>query len=267
MYVRSSGLVANVAWYVSRLSTNSPYSMSSGRVPRPVRQNRCLSRASNSAGWNGVTQKSSNRSSRSSRSAKAHTGTSNRSGSSGRSRLRRLRHMAKAASGSSSAATTAPAHPSSGSRRVAASGVPAAFHGQLPRSSAWAKGGGAGSGKSSSGSIRPSPRSQDREVALDLERGDVGLVRVPFGALVADEPLEDMLAQGLSDELGLFHLDDRLLEGPGQRRDALGQPLLGCHLVQVGGQFGGQVVALLDAFEPGSEDHREGEIRVARRVR
>ena len=27
--------------------------MSSGRVPRPVRQNRCLSRASSSRGWNG----------------------------------------------------------------------------------------------------------------------------------------------------------------------------------------------------------------------
>src|SRR5206468_1982127 len=216
MNVRSRCWPAMAAWYVSRLSTSGPHSTSSGRVPRPVRQNRCFSRASSSAGWNGVTQKSSNRSSRSSRSVRPDAGTSNSSGSRGVSRLRRVRHNAKAPSGSSSAATTAPAQPSSGSRRAAASGVAAAFHGQLPRSRAWASGGGAGSGKRSSGSIGQSvPRLQDREIALDLERGDVRLVLVPFDALVADEPLEDVLAEGRGDELGLLHLDDRLFQRTG----------------------------------------------------
>ena len=55
-----------------------------GPVPRPVRQNRCLSRASSSSGWNGVRQKSSKRSSRSSRSAELgpgdHAGAAVRAG-------------------------------------------------------------------------------------------------------------------------------------------------------------------------------------------
>src|SRR4051794_40536845 len=185
------------AWYVSRLRTSGPYSTSSGRVPRPVRQNRCLSRASSSAAWNGVTQKSSNRSSRSSSSGSWTAGTSSSSGSSGRSRLRKVRQRAKAPSGSSSAHTTAPAHPSSGSRRPAASGPATAFQAQPPRSRAWATSGGAGSGKRSRGSIA----SEDREVPLQLERGDLGLVGVPLDALVADEPLEDVLAERFGHEL------------------------------------------------------------------
>src|SRR5437868_13598976 len=213
MNVRSRCEPLMAAWYVSRFSTRGPHSTSSGRVPRPVRQNRCLSRASSSTGWNGVTQKSSNRSSRSSRSASPDDGTSNSSGSRGMSRLRRVRHSAKAASGSSSAATTAPAQPSSGSSRAAASGVAAAFHGQPPRSKACANGGGAGSGKRSSGSISQfRPPLQDREIALDLERGDVRLVVVPLDALVADEPLEDVLAERLGHQFGLLHLDDGFLE-------------------------------------------------------
>ena len=36
---------------------SSPYSMSSGPVPRPARKNRCFTRASSSRGWNGVKQK------------------------------------------------------------------------------------------------------------------------------------------------------------------------------------------------------------------
>ena len=99
------------------------------RVPWPVRQKRCLSRASSSRGWNGARQKSSKRSSRSSRSASWAPVTSSSSGSRGRSPLRRLRHSANAPSGSVSAQITAPAHPSSGASARAASSDATAFQG------------------------------------------------------------------------------------------------------------------------------------------
>ena len=52
----------------------------------------------------------------------------------------------------------------------------------------------------------------------------------------------------------------------GQRADALGGALLGRHLEDVVRGLGRELVALLDALEPGGEHHREREVRVARRV-
>src|SRR5688572_12782544 len=60
MYVRSSGRPPIDAWYVSRLRASSRYSIISGRDEPPTRQRRWRTRASNSAGWNGLRQKSSN---------------------------------------------------------------------------------------------------------------------------------------------------------------------------------------------------------------
>ena len=44
-------------------------------------------------------------------------------------------------------------------------------------------------------------RSQQRQVSVQFELADVSLVRRPLGPLVADEPLEDVLTEGLRDEL------------------------------------------------------------------
>src|SRR5687767_10266357 len=118
------------------------------------------------------------------------------SGSRGRSRLRSDRHSEKAASASPAATITPPAQPSSGSLRVAARSSLTAFHGYPTRSRAWASSGGAGSGKSSRGSMRSSADwSEPRQVAVELELADLGLVVEPLVALVADEPLEHVLAQ------------------------------------------------------------------------
>ena len=104
------------------------------------------------------------------------------------------------------------------------------------------------------------------QVAVELQRRDLRRVVGPLRALVADEVLEDVLAERLGDELGALHHVDGLGERLRQRVDALGRALLGGHLVDVVGGLGREVVALLDALEAGGEHHREREVRVARRV-
>ena len=69
----------------------------------------------------------------------------------------------------------------------------------------------AGRGRASSGSIGVRP-TRLRQVAVELELGDLRLVVAPLGALVAQEPLEDVLAQRLGDELGPLHHVERLGE-------------------------------------------------------
>src|SRR5205823_6228353 len=102
------------------------------------------------------------------------------------------------------------------------------------------------------------------EIAVELELADLDLVVGPFGALVADEPLEDVLAKGLGQQLRALHGGHGVGEARGERTDALGRQLLGRQGVQVGGSLRGQLVALLDALEPGGEDDRERQVRFAR---
>ena len=88
----------------------------------------------------------------------------------------------------------------------------------------------------------------------------------PLGPLVADEPFEDVLAQGLGHELRALHVGDGLVEAAGQGPDLLGGQFLGRHGEQVGGRLAGQLVALLDALQAGGQDDGEGQIGVAGRV-
>ena len=106
-----------------------------------------------------------------------------------------------------------------------------------------------------------------REVAVELERRDLARVRGPLGPLVADEPLEDVLAERLGHELGPLHVVDGLVQAAGQRPDPLGGQLLGRQREEIGGGLGRQLVALLDAPQPGRQHHGEGEVRVAGGVR
>ena len=103
--------------------------MSSGRSPRPVRQNRWARRAATSSARTGSTQKSSKWSSRRWRSASWAAPTTSSSGRRGTSRARTSRHRANAPVASGSAHTTAPAQPSSGSSVSACSGRAMAFQG------------------------------------------------------------------------------------------------------------------------------------------
>jgi hypothetical protein len=88
------------------------------------------------------------------------------------------------------------------------------------------------------------------QVAAELERGDLGPVGLPLRALVAQEEVEDVLAERLGDQLAGLHHRDGLREAAGQRlhahRPAL--PLAQGPDVVLGP--GRQLVALLDALEP-----------------
>ena len=64
-------------------------------------------------------------------------------------------------------------------------------------------------------------------------------------------------------QLGALHLVDGVVQARGQRLDPLLGQLLGCQGEQVVVGLGRQRVVLGDAAQPGREDHREGEVRVA----
>src|SRR5213078_3685905 len=104
------------------------------------------------------------------------------------------------------------------------------FHVAPPRSRTWTSSGGAGSGNSSSGASG----SDIAVVPVELELRDLRLVGEPFRPLVLDEPLEDVLAQRLGDELGRLHHVERLGQRSGEGFDAFGEPFLFGQLVQVG---------------------------------
>src|SRR6266536_526125 len=57
---------------------------------------------------------------------------------------------------------------------------------------------------------RPAYPSENGEVALQLVRGDLGPVVQPLGPLVAQEEVEDVLAEGLGDQLGVLHAAHRV---------------------------------------------------------
>src|SRR5690606_8524875 len=246
------------AWYVSRLSTSASYWTISGPVSRSgSAARRCRRRASSSAGWKGVTQKSSKVSWRPSRSASCEPRTSSSSGATPTSPRRSVRAIANPCSGSSSAATIAADHVPS---RASASSA-TAVHGSPAMSSTRTTSGGAGTGQIRIGCIPPSPGAQ---VALELETADVGAVVLPLGALVAQEPLEDVLPERLPDQLRSLHL----VEGRGEVRRQQPPFLLRAvrQVVEVAGRLRRELVALGDAPHARGEHHREREVRVAGRV-
>ena len=108
-------------------------------------------------------------------------------------------------------------------------------------------------------------QSPGGQVPGELERGDLGLVVGPLGSLVAQEPLEDVVAERFADQLRAFHGVERFGQRLGQVPHAGCGPLLGGELQERGG-FVGERVALVDALEAGGEQHRVGEVRVAGRV-
>ena len=76
--------------------------------------------------------------------------------------------------------------------------------------------GGAGLGNTRKGCTE----SPDGKVAVQLELGDLALIRAPFGVSVAQEPFEDVFTQGVAYQLAFFHLRQRPVEGIWQRGDA-----------------------------------------------
>src|SRR5690554_5589985 len=81
------------------------------------------------------------------------------------------------------------------------------------------------------GRCRPRRGLEDGEVRVLLVGRDAGPVVVPLQPLVADEPLEDLLAQRLTDELAALHLLDGLVKVLGKLSDAAFAPPLRRHLV------------------------------------
>src|SRR4029079_17265657 len=72
---------------------------------------------------------------------------------------------------------------------------------------------------------RASGGLQDWEEFVEFEGGYLAAVVEPFGAFVAEEEVEDVLAEGFGDQFAVFHRADRLGEAARQRLDAEGLAL------------------------------------------
>src|SRR5262245_40542974 len=107
-----------------------------------------------------------------------------------------------------------------------------------------------------------SPRSEELCVAFDLPVADVLVVLFPLGALVADEFVAQLAAEHALDERIGGERVDRLAERAWQRFDADGGELRVGALVEVLGMRRARIEALADAFQPGRQAERGGEIRV-----
>ena len=101
---------------------------------------------------------------------------------------------------------------------------------------------------------------------LELVRGHLSLVLVPVGALIAQELLEDLLAQNLRHELGFFGDIDGFTQGRGQRVVAHGAAFSVGHGGEVFGHGGHERVLVFDALQTCCKNHRVGQVRVRRRV-
>src|SRR3954469_237593 len=108
--------------------------------------------------------------------------------------------------------------------------------------------------------------SEDRQKLLDLVRRDLHPVVLPLLPLDLDEAVEGVLAEDAKDELGLRGELDRLSQRLRQLLDAAALALLGSEVVEVLLHRLGQLVAMLDALEPGVQHRREAEVGVAGRV-
>ena len=92
-------------------------------------------------------------------------------------------------------------------------------------------------------------------------------VRLPLEALRGDEPLREMVAERVDHDLVRLERVDGVLEVVGEHADVAALELDLVEPVQ-GLLYGRrQRQPPLDAVEPAAEHHREGEIRVARRIR
>src|SRR5690606_3327270 len=160
-------------------------------------------------------QKSSNSSSRSSSSSSWRPPISTRIGIvSSRSR-RKVRTNAQPVSLLLAQSTNIPDQSPPVSASASALALATCFHWYPPRSSVRAMSGGMVSAKTPSHRSRPACRpsliaSQRPQVSLALERRDVRLVRHPLAALVAQEPLEDVLTEGVAHERRLLHHGERV---------------------------------------------------------
>src|SRR5581483_980903 len=92
-------------------------------------------------------------------------------------------------------------------------------------------------------------------------------VLVPLLPLQLDVAVEDVWAERLLRELRPGKLVDRLAQRLGEGDDASLAPLLGGQVVQVRLHRIRELIALLDPLEPGVEEAREREVRVARGIR
>src|SRR3954469_3638214 len=113
----------------------------------------------------------------------------------------------------------------------------------------------------------PVPPLQHRQVPVHLERGDVAAVLVPLRPLVAQEEVEDTFAEGVAHQLGRLHHRDRARQRIRQRVEPELAALLRRELRDVVARPDRQLVALLDAVQPGGEEEGEREVRVAGRIR
>ena len=235
-------------------------------MPPPFFQKRCFSRASSSTGVERreaevveevVAQLEVGRAARPRRAAAAARAACRACGA--------VRQKAKAASGSRSAATTAPAQPSAGSSAVGRVGG----RRRLPRVAGQVEG---------LGQLRRRRIGEDEQrfhrVASSLQvaagsgrarTGHLSLVAEPLLPLVAQEPLEDVLAERLGDELGAAPSR----RGPPTATAAAGSMPSAARSSSVSSKtfderLARQLVALLDALQPGGQHHREREVGVAR---
>src|SRR5581483_1575617 len=114
--------------------------------------------------------------------------------------------------------------------------------------------------------IRRSRALKNREVLLHLPVGELDAVLVPLLPLQLDVAVEDVRAEGPADEVGARELVDRLAERLRQRDDPPLAALLGRQVVEVRLHRLRELVALLDPLEPGLQEAREGQVRIAGRV-
>src|SRR5690606_30398707 len=114
----------------------------------------------------------------------------------------------------------------------------------------------------SGAALRPAI-SDHREHLVAFEDRDLTTVGIPLGALVAQEEVEDVLAQRLGEELGALGDVDRLEEGAGQWLDPQAATLALGQRPDVVLGLTGQLVLLLDALQARGQRHGEGEVGVA----
>src|SRR6516164_4317661 len=107
------------------------------------------------------------------------------------------------------------------------------------------------------------PSSENRQVAVQFKRGDLMTIVPPFFPLVAQEEVEDVLAERLGHQLAVLHHVQRLVQALRQRLDAEDAALALGERPHVVLGLWRQLVPGLDALEAGRQDRGQRQIRVA----